>query len=204
MGRTGGHDKFVEEARFAGAHELGMALRWGLSRVVRVEGGREVRGLLSWAWYERWRAEESGECFSFAVSLLHCVWSRPFFGRDLDLALAGDFSSRSSLYLRVCFLAFASLHLCSCCCYYFGFGVFGLGRICIFCACLFADCGEGFFWARNVPSFIFLSCVLGIFGVGFLNPASASFAAPFRRDFSVSVSLSLYPMTISFHCGRDE
>ncbi|KAF8217948.1 hypothetical protein K438DRAFT_2006908 [Mycena galopus ATCC 62051] len=59
MGRTGGHDKFVEEARFAGAHELGMALRWGLSRVVRVEGGREVRGLLSWAWYERWRAEES-------------------------------------------------------------------------------------------------------------------------------------------------
>ncbi|KAF8217959.1 hypothetical protein K438DRAFT_1796058 [Mycena galopus ATCC 62051] len=132
MGRTGGHDKFVEEARFAGAHELGMALRWGLSRV---EGGREVRGLLSWAWYERWRAEES--------------------------ALA-----ESLLYLRVYFLAFASLHLGvfrprlstplfraeSCCCYYFCFAVFGLRRLCMcifglvrrFCACLFADCGEVF------------------------------------------------------------
>ncbi|KAJ7209450.1 hypothetical protein B0H12DRAFT_1330088 [Mycena haematopus] len=38
-------------------------LRWGLSRVVRVEGGREVRGLLSWAWYESWRAEESANGF---------------------------------------------------------------------------------------------------------------------------------------------
>ncbi|KAJ7692250.1 hypothetical protein B0H17DRAFT_1200586 [Mycena rosella] len=52
--------RWVEETRFAGAHELGMCLRWGLSRVVRVEGGREVRGLLSWAWYERWKAEEAG------------------------------------------------------------------------------------------------------------------------------------------------
>ncbi|KAJ7271461.1 hypothetical protein C8J57DRAFT_1449901 [Mycena rebaudengoi] len=51
--------KWAEEARFAGPHELGMCLRWGLSRVVRVEGGREVRGLLSWTWYERWRAEEA-------------------------------------------------------------------------------------------------------------------------------------------------
>ncbi|KAJ7746166.1 hypothetical protein DFH07DRAFT_1038602 [Mycena maculata] len=51
-------EKWAEEARFAGAHELGMCLRWGLSRVVRVEGGREVRGLLSWAWYEKWREEE--------------------------------------------------------------------------------------------------------------------------------------------------
>ncbi|KAF8167005.1 hypothetical protein K438DRAFT_1856427 [Mycena galopus ATCC 62051] len=89
MDRMGGHDKFVEEARFAGAHELGMALRWGLSRVVRVEGGREVRGLLSWAWYERWRAEESGECFSFAVSFLLCVWCGPFFGGDLPCAEIG-------------------------------------------------------------------------------------------------------------------
>ncbi|KAJ7702067.1 hypothetical protein B0H16DRAFT_750216 [Mycena metata] len=52
-------ERWAEEARFAGAHELGMCLRWGLSRVVRVEGGREVRGLLSWAWYERWRTEEA-------------------------------------------------------------------------------------------------------------------------------------------------
>ncbi|KAJ7439381.1 hypothetical protein B0H11DRAFT_1934532, partial [Mycena galericulata] len=51
--------RWADEARFAGPHELGMCLRWGLSRVVRVEGGREVRGLLSWAWYERWRAEEA-------------------------------------------------------------------------------------------------------------------------------------------------
>ncbi|KAF7333861.1 F-box domain-containing protein [Mycena venus] len=34
-------EKWLEEARFAGPHELGMCLRWGLSRVVRVEGGRE-------------------------------------------------------------------------------------------------------------------------------------------------------------------
>ncbi|KAJ7196677.1 hypothetical protein GGX14DRAFT_526692 [Mycena pura] len=52
-------ERWMEEARFAGAHELALCLRWGLSRVVRVEGGRELRGLLSWAWYERWRAEEA-------------------------------------------------------------------------------------------------------------------------------------------------
>ncbi|KAJ7020872.1 hypothetical protein C8F04DRAFT_1142446, partial [Mycena alexandri] len=40
-----------------------MCLRWGLSRVVRVEGGREVRGLLSWAWYERWRTEEAANAY---------------------------------------------------------------------------------------------------------------------------------------------
>ncbi|KAJ6453990.1 hypothetical protein C8R45DRAFT_1038642, partial [Mycena sanguinolenta] len=57
-GGAGSGDKFADEARFAAAHELGMCLRWGLSRVVRVEAGREVRGLLSWAWYERWRVEE--------------------------------------------------------------------------------------------------------------------------------------------------
>ncbi|KAF7360893.1 F-box domain-containing protein [Mycena sanguinolenta] len=33
-----GSDKFADEARFAAAHELGMCLCWGLSRVVRVEG----------------------------------------------------------------------------------------------------------------------------------------------------------------------
>ncbi|KAJ7606087.1 hypothetical protein FB45DRAFT_1012140 [Roridomyces roridus] len=58
--------RWADEARFAGAHELGMCLRWGLSRVVRVvrvEGGREVRGLFSWAWYERWRQEEAANAF---------------------------------------------------------------------------------------------------------------------------------------------
>ncbi|KAJ7149733.1 hypothetical protein C8R46DRAFT_915583 [Mycena filopes] len=56
-------ERWAEEARFAGAHELGMCLRWGLSRVVRVEGGREVRGLLSWAWYEKWKTEEAANAY---------------------------------------------------------------------------------------------------------------------------------------------
>ncbi|KAF7293338.1 F-box domain-containing protein [Mycena kentingensis (nom. inval.)] len=54
---------FAYEAQFAGAHELALCLRWGLSRVVRVEGGRELRGLLSWAWYERWKAEEAANAY---------------------------------------------------------------------------------------------------------------------------------------------
>ncbi|KAJ7051535.1 hypothetical protein C8F01DRAFT_1174871 [Mycena amicta] len=56
-------DDFGEEARFAAAHELALCLRWGLSKVVRVEGGRELRGLLSWTWYERWKAEEAGNAY---------------------------------------------------------------------------------------------------------------------------------------------
>ncbi|KAJ6589673.1 hypothetical protein B0H19DRAFT_1104482, partial [Mycena capillaripes] len=63
-GAGGGSDeKFLDETRFASAHELGMCLRWGLSRVVRVEGGREVRGLLSWPWYERWKGEEGANAY---------------------------------------------------------------------------------------------------------------------------------------------
>ena len=49
-----------EEARFAGPHELGMCLRWGLARVVRIFGGQEVRGLLSYDHYEDWRETEAG------------------------------------------------------------------------------------------------------------------------------------------------
>ncbi|KAJ7076969.1 hypothetical protein B0H15DRAFT_862667 [Mycena belliarum] len=60
---AGAEEKWAEEAQFAGPHELAMCLRWGLSRVVRVEGGREVRGLLSWAWYERWKSEESANAY---------------------------------------------------------------------------------------------------------------------------------------------
>ncbi|CAL1701755.1 unnamed protein product [Somion occarium] len=48
-----------EEARFAGPHELGMCLRWGLARVVRVVGGQEVRGLVSYDWYMQWREAEA-------------------------------------------------------------------------------------------------------------------------------------------------
>ncbi|KAJ7079916.1 hypothetical protein C8R43DRAFT_1083182 [Mycena crocata] len=62
-GREEAEARWAEEARFAGPHELGMCLRWGLSRVVRVEGGREVRGLLSWAWYERWKGEEAANAY---------------------------------------------------------------------------------------------------------------------------------------------
>jgi hypothetical protein len=47
-GNNGGtEEKWFEEARFAGPHELGMCLDWGVRRVVRVEGGRELSGLLS-------------------------------------------------------------------------------------------------------------------------------------------------------------
>ncbi|KAJ7081931.1 hypothetical protein C8R44DRAFT_992255 [Mycena epipterygia] len=66
--RNNSQERWAKEARFAGAHELGICLRWGLLRVVRVEGGREVRRLLNWAWYQRWRAEEAGECFSIPPS----------------------------------------------------------------------------------------------------------------------------------------
>ncbi|THH32670.1 hypothetical protein EUX98_g1528 [Antrodiella citrinella] len=48
-----------EEAQFAGVHELGMCLRWGLARVVRVIGGQEVRGLVSYEHYMDWREAEA-------------------------------------------------------------------------------------------------------------------------------------------------
>lgn len=52
-----------EEARFAGPHELGMCLRWGLARVVRIVGGQEVRGLLSQDSYVEWAEAEAGASF---------------------------------------------------------------------------------------------------------------------------------------------
>lgn len=51
---------FVEECRFAGPQDLGMVLRWGLARVVRIMNGQEVRGLLSWDAYLSWRSNEQG------------------------------------------------------------------------------------------------------------------------------------------------
>ncbi|KAF5343677.1 hypothetical protein D9758_014682 [Tetrapyrgos nigripes] len=68
--------KWREEARFAGMHELGMCLRWGLARVVRIqtyssgepttpspgEGGNlgtELRGLIPWEHYTHWRDQEA-------------------------------------------------------------------------------------------------------------------------------------------------
>ena len=52
--------KWREEAQFAGPHELGMCLRWGLARAVRIVGGLEVRGLLNYESYTEWRDSESG------------------------------------------------------------------------------------------------------------------------------------------------
>ncbi|KAI0698013.1 hypothetical protein BC835DRAFT_1269557 [Cytidiella melzeri] len=50
-----------EEVQFAGPQELGMFLRWGLGRVVRIVGGQEVRGLLSYEAYVDW-AESEAAC----------------------------------------------------------------------------------------------------------------------------------------------
>ncbi|KIJ08807.1 hypothetical protein PAXINDRAFT_172769 [Paxillus involutus ATCC 200175] len=52
-------NRWREEARFAGPHELGMCIRWGLARVVRVVGGQAVRGLISWDHYTEFRDSEA-------------------------------------------------------------------------------------------------------------------------------------------------
>lgn len=49
-----------DEARFAGPHELGMTLRWGLARLVRVHHGQETRGFVAWEAYLQWRDQEAG------------------------------------------------------------------------------------------------------------------------------------------------
>lgn len=54
-------NKWREEARFAGPHELGMCLRWGLARVIRSVGGQDVRGLVSWEHYVDFRETEAGK-----------------------------------------------------------------------------------------------------------------------------------------------
>lgn len=58
-------NKWREEARFAGPHELGMCLRWGLARVIRSVGGQDVRGFVSWEHYVEFRETESGTLSSF-------------------------------------------------------------------------------------------------------------------------------------------
>ncbi|KAG6829199.1 hypothetical protein H0H92_005327, partial [Tricholoma furcatifolium] len=50
--------RWREEARFAGAYELGMCLRWGIGRAIRSVGGHDVRGLLSWDRYVEFRDSE--------------------------------------------------------------------------------------------------------------------------------------------------
>ncbi|TDL17053.1 hypothetical protein BD410DRAFT_901675 [Rickenella mellea] len=59
-----GHSDFEDECRFAGPHELGMVLRWGLSRVVRIVNGQELRGLIAWETYLEWREGEEAGRFS--------------------------------------------------------------------------------------------------------------------------------------------
>ncbi|KAK7443796.1 hypothetical protein VKT23_015577 [Stygiomarasmius scandens] len=68
--------KWREEAKFAGMHEIGMCLRWGLARVVRIltygpqtpdapgesagfSSGTELRGLIPWEHYTHWRDQEA-------------------------------------------------------------------------------------------------------------------------------------------------
>ena len=67
--------RWREEARFAGPHELGMCIRWGLARVVRVVGGHAVRGLISWEHYAEFQDSEAGmivSCLQF-TSMSHAV-----------------------------------------------------------------------------------------------------------------------------------
>ncbi len=56
-----------DEVRFAGPQELGMFLRWGLGRVVRIVGGQEVRGLLSYDMYVGWAEHEAGASLYFSA-----------------------------------------------------------------------------------------------------------------------------------------
>ncbi len=61
--RGSGHQEaerlWRDEVKFAGPHELGMCLRWGLARVVRIVRGQEVRGLLLYESYLEWSAYEA-------------------------------------------------------------------------------------------------------------------------------------------------
>lgn len=50
--------KWREEAKFAGPHDLGTFLRWGLARIVRIVDGREERGLVAWEHYTTFRDSE--------------------------------------------------------------------------------------------------------------------------------------------------
>ncbi|KAG8989665.1 hypothetical protein FRB90_002136 [Tulasnella sp. 427] len=53
-----GDAKWREDARLAGPHELGMVLRWGLARLMRVVNGVYVRGMLEWDVYVQWKTDE--------------------------------------------------------------------------------------------------------------------------------------------------
>jgi Meiotically up-regulated protein Msb1/Mug8 domain len=68
--------KWREEAQFSGPHELAMALRWGLARIVRISQGQETRGIISWETYLRWREDEGGTSPRF-ISCSRCLTTFP-------------------------------------------------------------------------------------------------------------------------------
>lgn len=84
--------KWREEAQFAGPHELGMCLRWGLARVIRSVGGQDVRGLISWEHYVEFRDSEAGE---FSWSGLLCLHDFCSTERVIMTILASDATWRS-------------------------------------------------------------------------------------------------------------
>jgi hypothetical protein len=51
---------FVDEVKSADPHALGHALRWGLARLVRVQAGVPMRGLMDWDLYAQRRDAELG------------------------------------------------------------------------------------------------------------------------------------------------
>ncbi|KAG8919332.1 hypothetical protein FRC02_001745 [Tulasnella sp. 418] len=53
-----GELRWREDVRLAGPHELGMVLRWGLARLLRLYRGQEVRGVVEWDLYVQWREDE--------------------------------------------------------------------------------------------------------------------------------------------------
>lgn len=67
--------RWREEARFAGPHDLAMCLRWGLARVLRMDNGQEVRGLIPWDVYIAFRDSEASEYRLLTVVLSSRVQS---------------------------------------------------------------------------------------------------------------------------------
>ncbi|CAE6411917.1 unnamed protein product [Rhizoctonia solani] len=53
--------RFREEARFAGPHEVAMAMRWGLARIVRIVSGAETHGIMDFDVYRAWRVSEQAQ-----------------------------------------------------------------------------------------------------------------------------------------------
>jgi hypothetical protein len=70
-----------DEHRFADPHALGHALRWGLARLVRVQAGVPMRGLMDYDIYAQWRDAEAGSYFSclYHMSCLFDILTFPLF-----------------------------------------------------------------------------------------------------------------------------